>query len=51
MKRGEIDLQRTYGITYTVDPDRTFVVQPKEGELNYELAHKNPLRFYDKVMS
>lgn len=26
------------------------MIQPKEGEINYDLAHKNPLKFYDKVM-
>ena len=38
-------------MTYTVDPHRTFVIQPKEGEINYDLAEKSPLKFYDKVMS
>ena len=37
MKRGEIDFEQ-YSLTYTVDPHRTFVIQPKEGEINYDLA-------------
>ena len=49
-KAGEIDMQ-DYSITYVVDPKRTFVVQPREGEINYDTAFKNPNRFYDKVMS
>ena len=36
-KSGEINLQN-YGITYTVDPKRTYVIQPKEGEINYDMA-------------
>ena len=50
MKQGEINM-RDYSLTYTVDPKRTFVVQPKEGEINYDIAEKNPLKFYDKVMN
>ena len=38
-------------MTYTVDPQRTYVIQPKEGEINYDLAQKSPLKFYDKVMT
>ncbi len=37
MKRGEIS-QKDYSLTYTVDPKRTYVIQPKEGEINYDLA-------------
>lgn len=27
------------------------MIQPKEGEINYDLAQKSPLKFYDKVMN
>ena len=27
------------------------MIQPKEGEINYDLAKKSPLKFYDKVMN
>ena len=40
-----------YSLTYVADPQKTYVIQPKEGEINYKLAEKNPLKFYDKVMS
>ena len=50
MKRGEINM-RDYSLTYTVDPKRTYVIQPREGEINYDIAEKNPLKFYDKVMN
>lgn len=50
MKSGEID-QQAYSLTYVVDPKKTYVIQPKEGEINYDMAQKSPLKFYDKVMS
>lgn len=50
-KSGQIDMQHNYSITYTVDPKRTYVIQPKEGEINYAMATKSPLKFYDKVMN
>lgn len=50
MKTGEITKQ-DYQLTYTVDPKSTYVIQPKEGEINYDLAKKSPLKFYDKVMN
>ena len=37
MRSGDIDFQE-YSLTYTVDPKRTYVIQPKEGEINYDLA-------------
>ena len=42
-------MQRTqdYNQTYTIDPKRSYVIEPKGGELNYEMAYKNPLKFYD----
>jgi hypothetical protein len=27
------------------------VIEPKGGEINYDLAFKNPLKFYDNVMN
>ena len=27
------------------------MIEPKGGELNYNLAYKNPLKFYDQVMT
>jgi hypothetical protein len=26
------------------------VIEPKGGEINYDLAYKNPVKFYDMVM-
>ena len=39
-----------YSLTYVCDPKKTYVIQPKEGEINYEMADKKPLKFYDTVM-
>lgn len=39
-----------YNQTYIVDPKRTFVIEPKGGEINYSVAYKDPLKFYDNVM-
>ena len=32
--------KNNYGITYVVGVNKTYVVQPKKGELPYELAEK-----------
>ena len=50
MKSGEIDSNQ-YSLTYTVDPKATYVIQPKEGEINYDLARSSPVKFYDSVMN
>ena len=39
-----------YSLTYVCDPKKTYVIQPKEGEIKYGMAEKNPLKFYDTVM-
>jgi len=39
-----------YNQTYIVDPKRSFVIEPKGGEINYSLAFKDPLKFYDNVI-
>ncbi len=36
---------------YTCSPDKSYVIEPRGGELDYDLAYKNPLKFYDQVMS
>ena len=40
-----------YSLTYVTDPQKTYVIEPKEGEINYDLAKKNPNKFYDQVLS
>ena len=39
-----------YSLTYVCDPKKTFVIQPKDGEINYEMADKKPTQFYATVM-
>jgi hypothetical protein len=36
-----------YSITYCTSPDRAYKVEPHQGELNYGLAARNPLAFYN----
>lgn len=42
---------QAYKLHYTSSPDKSYVIEPKGGELNYNLAYKNPLKFYDQVMT
>ena len=39
-----------YSLTYVCDPKKTFVIQPKEGEIDYDMAEAQPVEFYKKVM-
>ena len=32
----------SYKIHYTASPDKSYVIEPKGGELDYDLAYKNP---------
>jgi hypothetical protein len=41
----------TYSLTYVASPKKTYVIQPQGGEINYDMAFKNPLKFYDNVMN
>lgn len=36
-----------YSLTYCTSPGKSYVIEPQGGELNYNLAQKNPLKFYD----
>lgn len=40
-----------YQLCYVASPTKTYVIEPKGGEINYDLAHKDPLKFYNKVMT
>jgi hypothetical protein len=41
--------QRTqdYALHYTSSPGKSYVIEPKGGEINYRMARQNPLRFYE----
>lgn len=36
-----------YSLTYTTSPGKSYVIEPHGGELNYNIAEKNPLKFFD----
>lgn len=40
-----------YDLHYTTEPGKSYIVQPDGGPLDYNLARKNPIGFYDKVLS
>ena len=37
-------------MTYVCDPKKSFVIKPKEGEINYEMHEKKPTKFYREVL-
>ena len=39
-----------YSLTYTCDPKKSFVIQPREGEINYAMHEKKPIKFYETVL-
>lgn len=36
-----------YSLVYCSSPGKSYVMEPVGGELNYKMAEKNPLKFYD----
>jgi hypothetical protein len=42
-------LRRTkdYSLTYCTSPEKAYVIEPHEGELDYDLAYTNPTKFLD----
>lgn len=40
-----------YKLTYCSSPGKSYVIEPHGGELNYNLAQKNPLKFYEQVFT
>lgn len=42
---------QAYKLHYNHSPDKHYVIEPKGGELNYALAYKNPVKFYNQVVS
>jgi len=39
-----------YSLMYH-SPEKGYIMEPHGGQLNYKLAEKNPLKFYDQVFS
>ena len=44
------NFKQKYGITYQVGVNTTYHMQPKHGEINYELANSKPSKFYRQVV-
>ena len=40
-----------YALHYTTQPGKSSLVEPQGGSLPYDLAYRNPRKFYDVVMS
>lgn len=51
MMRDNFETRGEYKLTYCSSPGKSYIIQPHEGELNYKLAEKNPLKFYDQVFT
>ena len=49
----EDNVHRTqeYGLQYTSSPGKSYIIEPIEGELDYRIAYKDHIKFYDLVMS
>lgn len=41
---------QNYSLHYTSSPGKSYIIEPKGGELDYDLARKNPLEFYNSVI-
>jgi hypothetical protein len=50
LKRNSVSNRDVYDLVYTTEPGKSFVIEPEGGQLNYDLAHKNPESFYDQVL-
>ena len=42
-----VQLEKDYSIKYTSQPGKSYIIEPHEGELNYKMAYKKPLQFYE----
>ena len=51
MLKKNFQSSQDYSLQYFTDPKKSYVMEPKEGEINYDNALKNPNKFYDKVLS
>ena len=43
--------EQSYKLHYNHSPSKHYVIEPKGGELDYQLAYNNPVKFYNKVLS
>lgn len=43
--------RQDYSLTYCSSPGKSYIIEPKGGQLNYKLAEKDILKFYDQVFT
>lgn len=43
------EVTNNYTIRYVASPQKSYLVNPKEGEIDYSKAHKNFDKFFNKV--
>ena len=36
-----------YALHYTTEPGKSYIIEPNEGEIDYDLARKNSRAFYN----
>jgi hypothetical protein len=46
-----VERTQNYGLFYTSSPGKSYIIEPKGGELNYNQAYTDPLGFYNRVMT
>ena len=40
-----------YSLVYNTGPKNSYIIEPHGGQLDYNLAQKNPLKFYEQVFN
>ena len=46
----QVERTQQYGFKYTSSPGKSYIIEPTQGELDYRIAYKDPIKFYDLVM-
>eukprot|EP00351_Strombidinopsis_sp_SopsisLIS2011_P005856 CAMPEP_0116871340 /NCGR_PEP_ID=MMETSP0463-20121206/1626_1 /TAXON_ID=181622 /ORGANISM="Strombidinopsis sp, Strain SopsisLIS2011" /LENGTH=148 /DNA_ID=CAMNT_0004509535 /DNA_START=992 /DNA_END=1438 /DNA_ORIENTATION=+ len=41
---------RDYQLMYNISPKKSCIVQPHDGEIDYDMAQKSPKKFYHRVL-
>jgi hypothetical protein len=49
--KDKVRANQSYQLHYTTSPEKSHLIEPIGGELNYDLARKNPMAFYNNVMN
>lgn len=51
MLKDNFHADHEYNLQYFTGPEKSYVMEPVEGEIHYNLAKKNVNKFYDEVLS